>query len=83
MSLWRKRQLKEQQEHGVYLDWETADKIAVLALKDYRELLQDQLESHKQGSWMHPDDVVENKKCIKAINRIMNHFGGDLSKGIK
>ncbi len=63
--------------NGIVLDWETADRIAVLALKDYKYLLEQQLENHKQGSWMHEDDVIENKKCIKAINRILKHFGGD------
>jgi hypothetical protein len=67
----------------ITIDFETADKITYLNLKNYRDTLQHQLDTWKanprtdtneSGVWMHPDDVVESTKAIDAINILFNHF---------
>jgi hypothetical protein len=62
----------------IELDFETADRIAVLVLKKYRKYLQKDLDDFKNGVYLHPEDVAENIKAIEALNLIINkHFGGE------
>lgn len=64
---------------------ETADAITRDNLKDWRDYLQSELdkweanpknEMNPDGYWMHPEDVVGNKKYIAACNLIIHAFGG-------
>lgn len=63
-------------KHGVLLDFDTADRIMVASLKQYRKLLKKELKDFESGKYRHPDDVVENKKAIDAIDLIIRHFDG-------
>lgn len=58
------------------VDYELADKITVTNLTDCRDTLIADLKNHEAGQWMHRDDVKNHKKLIKALNRIITHFGG-------
>lgn len=61
---------------GVLIDYETADRICLCSLREYRDTLQQQLQSHREnGTWMHADDVVHNEKMIEALTFVMKDFG--------
>ena len=69
------------------IDLETANRITQLTLTDYRDYLQSELdqwnantkyEDNPGGYWLHPEDVVDNMKRIKHINKILEDFGGEL-----
>lgn len=59
----------------IELDGETADRITVLTLKDYRSYLKKELSQFKKGEYLHPEDVAGNIKAIEALNLIIKHFG--------
>lgn len=63
--------------NGLKLDFEIADKITLANLIEQRSMLIDMMLDYDRGAWMHPDDVVYNKKLLKALNRVINYFGGD------
>ena len=59
------------------IDWEAADRITVLTLKNYRDNLQDHLNGGADGSrWLHPEDETHNRAMIQAINFVIKDFGG-------
>jgi hypothetical protein len=64
---------------------EAADSITVANLTEWRDYLQSELnqweanpqsEDNPNGFWMHPEDVVGNKKYIAACNLLIKAFGG-------
>jgi hypothetical protein len=70
----------------IELDGETADRITVLNLIDYRAYLKTELnlwkknprsDTNPDGYWLHPDDVAGNIKAIEALNLIIKHFGDE------
>jgi len=69
----------------ITLDGDTADRITLLNLKDYRSYLKKELaewrknprtEDNPEGVWMQPEDVTGNWATIAALNLIIKHFGG-------
>jgi hypothetical protein len=60
----------------IELDGETADRIAVLNLKEYRSYLKKELREFKKGSYLHPEDVVKNTRLIQALDLIIDSYGG-------
>lgn len=58
------------------IDQDTADRITVLNLKDYRNYLKKELQSFKKGEYLHPEDVAGNTRAVEALNLIIKHFGG-------
>ena len=62
--------------HKLELDFETADRITLLSLKDQRSYLKKELRDHKKGAYLHPEDVVGNQKIIEALDLIIKHYGG-------
>jgi hypothetical protein len=62
---------------GITIDFETADSITLATLKEQRDYIKKELKDHHiKGSYMHEDDVVHNKKIIKALNKVIRYFGG-------
>jgi hypothetical protein len=68
----------------ITLDGETADRITLLNLKEYRSYLTKELtawrknprtEDNPDGVWLHPEDVTGNTVAINALNLIIKHFG--------
>lgn len=57
------------------IDMETGDRITYLTLKDYRKYLKKELKLFETGEYLHPEDIVGNKKKIKALNLIIKDFG--------
>lgn len=58
------------------IDFETADRITVISLKDQRKYLKKELADWKKGQWLHPEDVVGNQKLIDALDLVIKHYGG-------
>ena len=59
------------------IDVETADRITVLNLIDYRKRLQEELDAYNNGEYLHEDDVGGNYRRIVALNLIIQDFGGE------
>lgn len=66
------------------IDGETANRITVLNLQDYRAYLKKELkdwkknpktDSNPDGYWLHPEDVSGNIQTIEALNLVIKHFG--------
>lgn len=61
---------------GVYLDFETIDRITIVGLKSYLSSLEDSLvEYHKGDRWLDNDDIVHSEKAIEALKLILRDFG--------
>ena len=67
----------------ITLDCETADRITLLNLKEYKSYLTKELtawrknpqtEDNPNGVWLHPEDVTGNMAAINALNIIIKHF---------
>lgn len=65
---------------GLELDYDTADKITVLNLKDARENLIEEnkrLEALDHMQDHHSIDYGYNHNLIKAISTVLNYYGED------
>ena len=69
----------------ITLDGETADRITLLNLKEYKSYLTKELsawrknprtEDNPDGVWLHPEDVTGNTVAINALTLLIKHFGG-------
>ncbi len=67
----------------ITLDAETADRITLLNLKEYKSYLTKELtvwrknpltEDNPDGVWLHPEDVTHNMAAVNALNIIIKHF---------
>ena len=58
------------------IDFETADRITVICLKEQRQYLKKELAKFKKGEWLHPEDVANNTRLIEALNLVIKHYGG-------
>ena len=58
------------------IDFDTADRITLLVLKDQLKYLRKELEDYKEGKWLHPEDVVNNAKIIEALELLIPYYGG-------
>ncbi len=65
------------------IDGDTADRITVLNLKEYRGYLKKELsdwkknpktEDNPNGYWLHPEDVALNTRVIEALNVDIKQF---------
>ena len=61
---------------GITLDFDTADRITLLVLKDQLKYLRKELEDFKNGKWVHPEDVVKNAEIIVALELLIPYYGG-------
>jgi len=50
------------------------DRITVCGLQDYRDSLTQQLDNHREGSWMHAEDVEHSQKMIEALDFVLKDF---------
>ncbi len=58
------------------IDFETADRITLLTLKEQRRYLKKELAAFKKGEYLHPEDVVNNTRVVQALDLVIKHFGG-------
>ena len=61
---------------GITIDFDTADRITLLVLKDQLKYLRKELEDYKDGKWLHPEDVVRNAEIIAALELLIPYYGG-------
>jgi hypothetical protein len=62
---------------GLEIDFETADRITILTLKEQVGYLKEELRQHtEEGSYMHPEDVADSVKRIPMMESIIKYFGG-------
>jgi len=83
--------IKTENEHlfptgGLTIPYEVAHGITLNSLIDSRDYLQSELDKWKEnpkdelnpdGYWLHPEDVVNNMKYIRAMNLLIEYFGGE------
>ena len=74
---------KEKHKKYQWIDGETADRITIMNLKDYRAYLKKELKQWKKnprsdanpdGYWLHSEDVGINMQTIAALDLIIGHF---------
>ena len=67
----------------ITLDGDTADRITMLTLKEYRGYLKKELSAWKKnpktddnpgGYWLHPEDVAINIRVIEALNTVIKQY---------
>lgn len=58
---------------GIPIPYDVADEVTVATILNSRDFLQLELDSDE--AWMHDDDIINNKKLIKSMNRILKYFG--------
>jgi hypothetical protein len=58
------------------IDSETADRIALITLKEQRKYLKKELAQFKKGEYLHPDDVVNNTRLVQALDMVIKYYGG-------
>lgn len=58
------------------IDFETADRIAVITLKEQRKYLKKSLAQFKKGGYLHPEDVVNNTRMVEALDLVIKYYGG-------
>ena len=61
----------------VTLSRSTLDEIIISQLVEHREMLCGELAREEEGGWMHPDDVINHKKLVKSMSRIIEYYGGE------
>ena len=63
---------------GIELDWETADRITLLVLKDQLKYLKEELRQHQEdGQYMHPEDAYNSAfKLIPSLEILIHYYGG-------
>lgn len=66
-----------EQNNMLAIDAETADRITVLNLIDYRKRLQEELDAYNNGEYLHEDDVAGNYRRIVYLNLIIQDFGSE------
>ena len=62
--------------NGLMIDFDTADRITLLVLKDQLKYLRVELEDYKDGKFLHPEDVVRNAEIIAALELLIPYYGG-------
>lgn len=58
------------------IDFETADRITVICLKEQRKYLKKELKRFEKGEYLHPEDVVNNTRMIQALDQVIKYYGG-------
>ena len=61
---------------GITIDFDTADRITLLVLKDQLKYLRKELEDYKDGQFLHSEDVVRNAEIIAALELLIPYYGG-------
>ena len=59
---------------GLQIDYETANRITAATLKDYLYNIQQELDEHANGKWLHPDDVTNSLRRIEIITELLKDF---------
>ena len=60
---------------GLEIDFDTADRITLITLKEQRRYLKKELADFKKGGYLHPEDVVNNTRLVQAIDDVIKYYG--------
>ncbi len=65
-------------KHKIELDFDAADAITILVLKEHRKMIKKSVKAHlKKGDYMHPEDLVFNQHTLlPALDVVIKHWGG-------
>ena len=63
---------------GLTIDFDTADRITLLCLKDQLSYLRVELKDFEDGKWLHPEDVANNIRLIAALELLIPYYGGTI-----
>ncbi len=63
-------------KYKLEIDFETADRITVICLKEQRKYLKKELKRFEKGEYLHPEDVVNNTRMIQALDQVIKYYGG-------
>jgi hypothetical protein len=64
---------------GITLPFETCDEIAVACLTFQCKILKKDLKNNiEKGTYMHPEDIMNNKRYIEAMEVVIDYYGGNL-----
>ena len=58
------------------IDIETAERLALISLKDHQKYIKKELKQFKKGSYLHPEDVVYNTRLLEALDTVIKYYGG-------
>jgi hypothetical protein len=58
------------------IDFETADRITLLTLKEQRKYLKKELAQFKKGEYLHAEDVANNIRLVEALDLVIKYYGG-------
>ena len=58
------------------IDFDTADKCTLLIMQNNSKYLKEELEYHKKGKYLHPEDVVKKTEAIAALELLILYYGG-------
>jgi hypothetical protein len=63
---------------GCFIDYETADRIALCVMKDQLKYLKEEVRQHtEEGKYMHPDDYHDSMvKLMPSLRTLIAYFGG-------
>lgn len=63
---------------GCFIDYETADRIALCVMQDQLRYLKEEIRQHtEEGQYMHPEDYhLSMTKYIPALQTLIAYFGG-------
>ena len=83
--------VKTENEHlhasgGLVIPHEVSDGITKATLIESRDYIQSELdqwyanpktEDNPEGYWLHPEDLANNYNLIRAMNLLINYYGGE------
>lgn len=58
------------------IDIETAERLALITLKDHQKYIKKELKDFKKGGYLHPEDVVYNTRLLEALYIVIEYYGG-------
>lgn len=63
---------------GLQIDYETADRITVLSMKDQLSYLKEEVRLHaEEGQYMHPEDYHNSMtRLIPSLEILIDYYGG-------
>ena len=62
---------------AIELDIEVANGITLATLKENMEYLKKELDEHRNGAWMHPEDAYNSEfVLIPALTILIDYYGG-------
>ena len=63
-------------KHQLTIDFDTADRITVVNMKESLAYLEKELKDHvEKGSWLHPDDAYNSQfKLIPALKTLIKYY---------